>query len=191
MCGHPLEAKLSSENVKRFEDSSAAFWEKVLAIEEHLNVSFTPPHEDVDFDTICLVEQLYQNLIHSTPIRETGKPDTLDGEWESQKNDSILSAIGSIIYFEFEATRTVELFGATFTLHGLMGILDAILSDLTMSGGKHRFVLKDASDDRPRFTASIFFKNESSMKAYKSENQHTHITAFRSAKKAREYVTEQ
>lgn len=188
LCGQPLETKLSGENAKRFEDSSAEFWEKVLEIEEHLGITFTPPHEDVDFDTICLVEQLYQNLIKQTPIRETGKPDTLDGEWESANEEDIIASVGSIIYFEFEATRSVELFGVKFTLHGLMGIIDAVLADFAKKGKKHKIVLKDASEDRPRYTSSIFFKDEASMKAYKEGDHNARITAFHTTKRAREYL---
>ena len=69
-----------------------------------------------------------------------------------------------------------------------MGILDAVLSDLMVNGNKHRFLLKDAGDDRPRFTASVFFKDESSMKTYKAGDRNIHIADFRSAKKAREYL---
>lgn len=188
LCGQPLETKMSGEDAKRFEESSAEFWEKVLEIENHLGVSFIPPNEDVDFDTICLVEQLYQNLIKKIPIRETGKPDTLDGEWETENEEDMIASIGSIIYFEFEATRTIELFGAKFTLHGLIGIMDAILADVTRKGNKHRIVLKDAGEDRPRYTSSIFFADEESMKAYKESDHNERITAFHDAKKAREYL---
>lgn len=188
LCGRPLETKLNGENIKRFEDSTAEFWEKVLEIEKHLGISFTPPNDDVDFDTICLVEQLYQNLIKKTPIRETSKPDTLDGEWESENEEDIIASIGSTIYFEFEATRTIELFDAKFTLHGLMGIVDAILADVTQKGKKRRIVLKDAGEDHPRYTSSIFFSDEVSMKAYKESDHSARITAFRDAKRAREYL---
>ena len=188
LCGQPLDTKLSSENAKRFEDSSADFWEKVLEIEEHLGVSFTPPNEDVDFDTICLVEQLYQNLIKKTPIRETGKPDSLDGEWESESEESIIASIGSIIYFEYEATRSVELFGTQFTLYGLMGILDAVLAEFNKQGKKQRIVLKDASEDHPRYTSSIFFKDDDSVEQYKEGDHNARITAFHDAKRAKDYL---
>lgn len=187
LCGQPLETKLSGENTKRFEDSSAVFWEKVLKIEEHLGISFTPPNEDVDFETICLVEQLYQNLLQLTPVRETSKPDTLDGEWEAENEEDFITSIGSKIYFEFEATRTIELFGAKFTLHGLVGIMDAVLGDVTKKGKKRRIVLQDASEDCPRYTSSIFFRDEADMRAYKESDRSVRITAFKTAKRAREH----
>ena len=187
LCGHHLETKLHGKNAKRFEETSAEFWEKVLQIEEFLGVTFTPPHEDIDFDTICIVEQLYQNLIKKTPIRETDKPDTLDGVWEAANEKDIMSAIGSAVYFEFEATKCVTLFGSKFTLHGLMGIMDAVLSDVSKKGKKYKIILQNASEERTRFTSSIFFKDEVSMKAYKEEDHNQRIKAFYAAKRAREY----
>lgn len=188
LCGQPLETKLTGESAKKFEETIIEFWEKVLAIEEHLDVVFEPPRDDIDFDTICLVEQLYQNLIQKTPIRETGKPDTLDGKWESKNEADILASIGSAIYFEFEATRTVELFGAKFTLHGLLGIIDAVLADFVRKGKKHKIVLSDVSEDRPRYTTSLFFKCEQDMMKYKEGDHNERLTAFHKAKKAREYL---
>ena len=188
LCGQPLETKLTGESVKRFEETIIEFWEKVLAIEDCLDVVFAPPREDVDFDTICLVEQLYQNLVQKTPIRETGKPDTLDGKWESKNEADILASIGTAIYFEFEATRTVELFGAKFTLYGLLGIIDAVLADYVTKGKKQKIVLSDVSEDRPRHTTSLFFKSEKDMIEYRDSDRNERLTAFHKAKRARDYL---
>lgn len=189
LCGQPLETKLCGEGAKRFKDSTAEFWEKVLKIEEHLGVTFTPPNEDVDFDTICLVEQLYQNLINMVPIRDTGKPETLDGEWETINEEEIKKSMGSRIYFEFDATMKAELFGVRFTLYGLLGIVDAVLTDFCKHGKKHKIVLGDASDEQPRYTASLYFRSEEEMRAYQKTDHNKRFTAFHSAKRARDYVT--
>lgn len=191
LCGKPLETKLHGKNVKRFDDSSITFWEKVLEIEKHLAVSFTPPREDVDFSTMCLVEQLYQNLINNTPIRETIKPESLDGVWDSIDEEDVVASIGSRIYFEFEATRTVELFGVKFNLYGLIGILDAVLADFSKKGKNHKIVLKDVSEESPCYASSIFFKNEDMMKMYKAGDHNLRISQFTSAKRAREYYMEE
>jgi len=108
-----------------------AFWVKVLKIEEHLGISFTPPQEDIDFKTICLVEKLYQNLINNTPIRDDVKPESLDGKWETKDENDIRESIGKAIYFEFDATSSVDLFGASFELCGVEGIMNAVLERFT------------------------------------------------------------
>lgn len=189
LCGKPLETKLCSKETKRFKDSSAEFWEKVLKIEEHLGVAFTPPNEDVDFDTICLVEQLYQNLICMVPIRDVGKPETLDGEWETINEEEIKKSMGNRVYFEFDATRKTELFGVKLTLYGLLGIVDAVLADFSKRGKKHKIVLGDASDERPRYTASLYFRSEEEMRAYQKTDHNKRFAAFHEAKRARDYLT--
>lgn len=189
LCGQLLETKLCGEETKRFEESSAKFWEKVLKIEEHLAVSFIPPNEDIDFDTICLVEQLYQNLINRIPIRDTGKPETLDGEWETINEEEIKKSIGTRIYFEFDATMKAELFGVKLTLHGLIGIVDAVLADFSKHKKKHKIVLGDASDERPRYTASLYFRSEEEMRAYQKTDHNKRFSAFHEAKRARDYLT--
>ncbi len=187
-CGKPLSTKLTGDNAKRFEEASAEFWEKVLAVEEHLGVNFVPPQDDVDFDTICVIEQLYQNLINKVPIRETEKPDSLDGTWEVEREEDIKSSIGTAIYFEFEATRSFQLFGAEFSLHGVMGIANAVLAGFTQKSGKQKIVLSDVSEEKPRHTASLFFKSEAEMKEYKEIDHNKRFTAFFEAKRAREYL---
>lgn len=190
LCGQPLEAKLCGEETKRFKESRAEFWEKVLKIEEHLGVTFSPPKEDVDFDTICLVEQLYQNLINMVPIRDARKPETVDGEWETIDDEEIKKSIGSRVYFEFDATMKTELFGVRFTLYGLLGIVDAILADFSKYKTKHKIALGDASDERPRYTASLYFRSEEEMRVYQKTDHNKRFTAFHEAKRARDYLTE-
>ncbi len=44
-----------------------------------------------------------------------------------------------------------------------------------------------ASEDCPRYTSSIFFRDEADMRAYKESDHSARITAFKAAKRAREY----
>ena len=186
--GKPLEANLSSEGVKPFDETSIAFWVKVLEIEECLGVSFTPPQEDVDFETICLVEKLYQNLINKTPIRDDVKPESLDGEWETKDENDIQNAIGKAMYFEFDATISVDLFGIRIDLCGVEGIMNAVLDRFSKAKKKYTLHLADISEDKPRKCVSIFFRNEEERAAYKAEDHQKRITDFDNAKRAREYL---
>lgn len=188
ICGHPLTSKLAGDNARKFEEASAEFWEKVLKIEEHMGVSFIPPQEDVDYDAICLVEHLYQNLIQKVPIRETEKPDTLDGIWTTKSEEDIKSYIGSAVYFEFQASRVFDLFGAKFTLHGLVGIINAVLSGFTQKEEKQKIILADMSEEKTRYTASLFFKTEEELKEYRDRDHNKRIADFHNAKRAREFL---
>ncbi len=187
-CGQRLDSKLAGDNARKIEEASAVFWEKVLQIEECLGVSFVPPEDDIDFDTMCVVEHLYQNLINRVPVRETGKPDSLDGNWEMKSEDGIKSSIGKPIHFEFEATREVKLFGIEFTLHGLVGIANAVLKEFTEKAGKQKIILADVSDEKSRHTASLFFRTEEDMKAFRDQEHNRRFKAFYEAKRAREFL---
>lgn len=186
--GKPLEAKLSAEGVKPFDETSIVFWVKVLKIEEHLGIRFTPPQEDVDFKTICLVEKLYQNLINNTPIRDDVKPDSLDGKWEATDEENIQQSIGKAIYFEFDATNSIDLFGVHLELCGIEGIMNAILERFTKSRKKYTLHLADVSEDKPRKCVSIFFRSEEERAAYRDQDHQKRITEFDNAKRAREYL---
>lgn len=190
LCGKPLETKLCGEETKRFQEASAEFWEKVLKIEERLGVHFIPPDGDVNFDTVCLVEQLYQNLVNLVPIRDTGKPETLDGEWEFIKEEEVKKSIGSRVYFEFDTTMKTELFGVKLTLYGLLGVVDAILVDFRKYKKKHKIVLGDVNEEHPRYTASLYFRSEEEMREYRTTNHNKRFAAFHEAKRARDYLTE-
>lgn len=190
LCGIPLETKLCGKDTKRFQEASTEFWKKVLKIEEHLGVKFTPPDGDVNFDTVCLVEQLYQNLINVVPIRDTGKPETLDGEWEYIKEEEVKKSMGTRVFFEFDATMKTELFGVKITLYGLLGIVDAILVDFRKNKKKHKIVLGDASDDTPRYTASLYFRTEQEMSEYRKADHNKRFAAYHEAKRARDYLME-
>lgn len=188
LLGKPLEAKLSADGVKPFDETSIAFWVKVLKIEEHLGVSFTPPQEDVDFKTICLVEKLYQNLINNTPIRDDIKPESLDGEWETKDENDIQNSIGKAIYFEFDATTSLDLFGVHLELCGVEGIMNAVLDRFTKVKSKYTLHLADISEDKPRKCVSIFFRNEEERAAYRAQDHQKRVTEFDNAKWAREYI---
>lgn len=183
-----IEGTINTNNVRRFSDTSIRFWNKVYDLEEYLNISFSIPIEEITFETICLVEQLYQNLILKNPIKELGKPDTLDFKWSAENRPDFEDSIGKPVYFEFEATKTFELFGEKITLHGLTGIINCIFSKVIEKGGVYKFILEDLHADKPKYFASIFFKSEDEMIDYKNNKQKERITSFHNAKKASEYL---
>lgn len=189
LSGQPLDSSLKSEGLKRFDDDSVIFWEKVLEIEEQLGIEFCPPQDDIDFETMCLVEQLYQNLINKVPTLDNQKIDSIDGNWgfESHGKD-ISESIGRPIFFEFEVASKIELFGVKIELPTLIGVFNAILSAYNTKGEKQKIVLSDENPEKQRYTSMMCFKTESDLNSFKLEDHDKIITLFHNAKRPDEYL---
>lgn len=187
--GRALDVKLDSSSSKRFDDNSILFWEKVLQIEEHLATSFVPPQEDVDFDTICLVEQLYQNLINRLPTRSRKLINSIDGNWDfNSPQKGIKDAIGHPIFFECEVTSRIELFGAILELPTLLCIFNSVLKEYPQKGKKQKLIFVDESEEKKRYISGMCFKTEGKLKEYKTINHNKMITLFHDAKMPHEYL---
>ena len=189
LMGQPLDGSLTGDEPNRFDDSSAVFWEKVLKVEEFLGISFTPPQEDVDFETICIVEQLYQNLINKTPTREKQIINSIDGNWDfSESGKNIEESIGHPIFFEFEATTHIELFGVQKDLPALLGVFNAVLSDYSANAKKQKLVLADESSEKQRYASILCFRSEEELKAYKSTDHDQMVSLFHDAEKPQDFL---
>jgi len=187
LCGSPLDAKCDQSSQRGFDDKSAQFWEKVLKIEEYLKLSFVPPQKDTDYDTICMVEQLYQNLINLTPTRNNQRINSVDGKLNMESKESIDTAIGKPLFFEFSATSKFDLFGIKFELHCIIGIFNSILSDYYVKDEKYTLLFSDESERKPMFTSIMCFKTEEALEKYKV-NHDKLIEVFSKAKKPSEYL---
>lgn len=185
--GHKLEVASLDPSAQKFDPNSIMFWEKVLKIEEILEVEFVPPKEDIDYETMYLVEQLYQNLAHQTPIRKNQKIGSVDSEWTTEKETLAQEMKGKGIYFEFEAIVDIELFDVELSLPALVGIFNAIVSGATREGDKYKICLEDESEDKPRYISELCFKSDREMAEYRKRDHNEIIIAFHDAKKASEY----
>ena len=190
-CGTPLIANIDTSKVKKYDLESLAFWEKVLLIEGALGVTFEPPMEDVDFTTISTVETLYQNLINSNPIRENKKIDSLDGEWDMVGDKHVQDSSGKAIYFEFQATSHLSLFGVDIALPCVVGIFDSVLSNFTVKGKKYKLVLEHLSEDKQMYISTLRFKTEQELADYMNVNRDQRISALHDAQTAQRYLSAQ
>lgn len=176
-------------NARKFDERSILFWEKVLKIEKILAVRFIPTKEDIDFETICLVERLYQNLVNNIPVRDNQTIDAINGEWNFKKSkEEIKNSIGHPIFFEFEATNDIELFGVKINLPCLIEVFDSILSGFEINDGKHKIILSDVSEDKNRYTSMLCFKNEKELKEFKEKDVNERTNLFKQAKKPQEFL---
>lgn len=189
LMGQHLEASINETGVNRYDDDSAIFWEKVLAIEEFLGVHFEPPQENVDIETICLVEQLYQNFVNKLPIRNNQIINSIDGNGDdTQIEPNINDFIGKPVYFEFEAIYYIELFGVKKELPTLIGIINAVCSEYSTHGKEKKLVLVDESKEKKRYISIMHFKSEKELNEYKEMDYNKRIEQFRDAKKPYEYL---
>ena len=186
--GAPFPSRLMGEQVKKYDEDNLSFWEKVLQVEQALDVRFIPPREDVEFDTICDIEHLYQNLVNHVPIRDTNKIDSIDGKWTLERQEDIEKSIGRPLYFEFEATMHFTLFGVELSLPCFLMVFNSILTKVVQEEGKYRLQLGDESETKSRYTSILCFKDTESMQTYKAGERNAMLTLFRDAKRAREYV---
>ena len=186
--GKPITTKLLTQHIRKFDERSLSFWKKVLEIEGVLDIKFTPPREDIDLDSACSIELLYQNLIHQIPIRDTNKIDTIDGQWNVERKNDIRDSIGQVLYFEFEAAFCISVFGVDLNLPCLLKVFHAKLNDIVDQEDKQVLILKDESIDKPRFTSMLCFKDRESLKEYRDRQHNDVLKLFHDARRAREYL---
>ena len=189
--GKPLITDIDVSKVKKYDPESLLFWEKVLIIEERLNVGFEPPQEDVDFKTICLMETLYQNLIKGVPIRENKKVDVLKGEQVKGDNDQIKTSVGESVFFEFQASTHISLLGVEIDLPCVVAICDSKITNYTVEDKKYKLSLDHLSEDKHMYTSTLLFENEEALLAYMNESRDERIAALCNAKTVQEYLTDQ
>lgn len=189
LCGQPLQVAINDKKAKLFDKKSAVFWEKVLMIEQYLKVSYTPPQEDVDLDKICLVEQLYQNLILKNPVRYNQIINSIDGECGKEVGEKIIAeSIGKPIYFEFEMLAKFDLFGVKHEFPTLLGVFNAIVSDYKINNGLNTVYLADESDEKRRYTSIMSFVSEKELQSFKNGDYNERIEKFHDAKYPQEYL---
>lgn len=188
-CGQPLTTDINTLKVKKYDPDSVLFWEKVLLIEELLEVNFSPPQEEIDFSTIQMVEMLYQNLIKKVPIRDNKKIDSLDGEWDVRDDTEVKKSIGESIYFEFQATSHISLFGVELDLPCIIGIFDSALANYTVKGKKYKLLLEHLSEDKHMYTSTLRFACDEELAKYMETERNERITSLHGAKTLQEYLT--
>ena len=188
--GAPLEITTYNATTNKFDLKSALFWEKVLKIEDCLGVSFVPPKEDVQNDDIILVEELYQNLIHHVPIRDTQKLTSIGGNWDfDNTNRDVKDSVGLAVFFQFHSIVDVELFGVKFSLPILTGVCNARIKEISKKDEKAQLILEDESEEKKQYMCTMFFLTEEAMEEYKAMGIDEMVKIFETAKTAKEYLS--
>lgn len=165
--GYPLKTKVEGNAEKRFNEASIIFWEKVMRIEEYLGATFIPPNEDVDYETICIIEQLYQSFFFNKPTRDLQRVNSVSATLVPESGINPQEYVGKPMFLIFETDAKVNIFGSELKLYSILGMCNAIIADFVLDGDKYTMYFGDISEEQKFFTSVIYFKDEQSMHDYK------------------------
>lgn len=178
---------IDSKNSKKYDENSALFWEKVLMIEEELNAKFIPPTEDVDYEKMLEVEELYQSLIMKKPVRDKNVISSINANWDLNKEKEIESYINQNLFFRFNGSYFMDIFGFKKELPALLMVFNSKLLKIEKKEETTIF-LGDESEEQKRYTSVMCFKNNEELEKYEKESESDKIQLFKDAKRAYEYL---
>lgn len=188
--GYQLDGLKKSNKANYYDKTSIAFWKKVLEIEQITGKHFTVPKGSVDFETAVLVEQLYQNLVFGQPVRSSKIITKIDLQSTSKEKDAeIDKQIGQPIFFEYEATENIKLFGAEISLPAIVGIFNCIIADYSTKDGKSTILLSSEAEDKKMIVSSICFETEDDLLRFKKKWGDA-VEQLHNAKHPYEYIQE-
>lgn len=189
LLGHSFGSGLEDDNVKKFDERSISFWERVLDIERILKVQFCPSQDDVATEDIYLVEQLYQSLVNKIPTRDNRIINSLNGKWDFDSLGlDINDMLGKPMFFRFDCTSHIELFGIKKDLPTLVGVVNAVLKEYRINGKKQEVTFGDESQEKKMFNSIMFFESENELLKFVNGNIQEIIEMFQNAKRPSEYV---
>ncbi len=184
-----IDSRLETANESRYDDEALEFWKKVKEIEDELGVSFEPHGSDLEFDDICDIEEIYQNIINKTPIRHNTSINSITSKWEFSKDKIAEDTLGKPIYFEFDGESTVKLFGQDIELPCIVGIFNAVFANYEKDEKTEEctIFLENESDEKQMYISTLRFLHKEELLKYKEETK-DRIIQFRDAKKRHEYL---
>ena len=188
LMGHPVGRTQDKADDKKFDEKSAQFWEKVLEIEEKLNLKFIPPKDDIEFETICLVEQLYQNLICKKPVKQREIITSIISDMNVKEGVNLDELIGKQIFFQYNATTTFELFEKKLSLPAILGIFNSTFKSYEILDDKTKIILGIKDKNQKPFTAILCFASDSDLNEYVKENPDCYENILSNAKFPQEYL---
>lgn len=175
-------------NADKYDEKIIVFWKKLLKLEGVLDIQFTPPKEDLDFEDMCLVEELYQNLVNKVPIRNNKKITDINGDWEVRREENLRFAIGMPLSLQFETTVKCTLFEKTIGLPCIIAVFNCKLSKYDRDGKKYKLHVENENLEKHSYTSTMYFKSKSELNDFKNKEFNDKIEMFKNAKKADEYL---
>lgn len=105
-------------------------------------------------------------------------------------DNGVKDSIGKSIYFEFQDTYHMSLFGAEKDLPCVIGIFDSKLSNYTVKGKKYKLLLDHLSEEQHMYTSTLRFAIENELQSYMNSDHNDIITELHTAKTLEDYLSE-
>lgn len=186
LAGDHIETKIEVDNAYEFSKENLRFWTKVYELEKKLDITFLPPY-NFDFEDICIIEEIYQNIIKKVPVKKYKQIVSINSKWE-YKNKNIDEEIGKPVYFEANGTNSFELCGKKLNFWCIYGIFNAVISKYEENDDDFTIYFESQAEDKPIYISLLRFLSEVEMDEYK-RNTKNRILIFRDAKKVTEYLS--
>ena len=186
-----IKTHLNTANATKYDEKALLFWKKVLKLEEKLNVHFDPNCVDLTYENVCDIEETYQSIINTNPIRHHSNINSIESKWKKYKDQIVADSLGKPLYFEFNCTNVVELFGQKIKLPCIVGLFNAVLSKYEKDEEKEEctIFLENESEEKKMYTSTLSFITEKELLKYKEKNQNI-IPIFKNAKEIHEYLNQ-
>lgn len=174
-------------NATMYDRRSIVFWKKVICIEKALNISFIPPKTPIDNSIVVQVEELYQNLIESAPVKTHIDVSSLSGKTEPQKSDFSTEDKTSILFILSDYV-SFNLFGKDLNLPALMMVFNSKVYKTRKTKENFFVYLGNASDDKRKYMSRRLFKTDSDIELFINTLSDDQINEFKDARYSEEYL---
>ena len=186
--GNLLELKMNNKQYKKYDEKSALFWEKVLKVESELDVVFIPPRENLEYDKILEIEELYQSLVLKRPFKSRTHINTIDYRIDLNKKDEMEENINKTLLFQFNATYTGSILGCDVNLQALIMAFNSKILKIEKNKQTASITIGDESEEKKRYSSVMYFKNSEQIEKFKERLNNETIEIFRNAKSAHQYL---
>ncbi|MCH5298092.1 MAG: hypothetical protein J1E85_10555 [Ruminococcus sp.] len=183
--GNLIEWDEDNLQENKFERETIKFWEKLLKIEELLNLKFIPNGKEVTYQIASDVEKLYQCLINKVPFKEEKNFNTISGNWNAETE--VKENIGKPILLTFDV-ETFNLYEQEFDLFYRIYAFNCVFDRFEKEdNGKSTISLKDLDDEKTRYMSTLLFKSKEELDNYDFKNN---VEKFQNAKTYSEFTQE-
>ena len=179
--GYLIEKK-EGKRKEVFNTQTINYWEKLLKIEQCLNLQFKPDLEIVPTDLHFMVEKLYQSLINHEPICEIETMNSISGNFDTE---DLKKQIGKPILFTFQGNEIYSIYGQKIQLFSRTFIFKCTVKKIEEQDGKSKIIIDDLNDKEHRYMSTLLFTTLEELENYDFNNN---IKKFEKAKTYTELV---
>lgn len=171
--GQPIEGHLELDKDSQWANEAAIFWNKVLKIEEVLDVNFSLP-DSIENEDVYLVEELYQSLINKVPIQARYSFTSLTGQWKALNDDLSYEELkGTPLTLNLTTINNIDLFNISKKLPVLTVISNALIINTKTNNNETTIYLDENNPNQ--FNAIQYFKNNEELEEYRSTHNLDHF----------------